>query len=247
MVEFAKKGGCGISEKPRINIIKFMTDRSSERLKDSTPAIDAGRVPENAVATLGDDKTIASEVRAVSTHAKELISSVRNHQNAEEEEAVPFNPEFIQAIEQHFGNYVNEVSKFGVFLVMGGCSVQVSHNRIEINTAFELGLSANRLSEEEPILEDIVRDFQRMIHHRDALLDLQYVVTGRGSYLDRYYEHSMAKDVVFDSTETVIQKIQELKSVLEKVSAENSAKYSNLPPPAGNLANGEDAPPDSNR
>lgn len=147
-----------------------------------------------------------------------------------DEKPVLLNPEFIHAIEQEFGRYVDEATKFEVFLVIGGYQVKVTQRGIQVSSSFELGSSENYAPEAEPSPESLIKELERAIQLRDALLHFEYVLLRRGLAYDGYYEHIMGKGIVFDSTETVLQELHELKEALEEIADPSSENDSDLPP-----------------
>ncbi len=140
-----------------------------------------------------------------------------------------FHPELAEAIRERYAKCTDEVTKYGVYLSFGGHEVEVSHNHIEVRAAFEIGDS-----EFDPSLmpspEELITELSRSINMREALRHFEYVEKGRGLAEDHYYELIMAKDMVFDSKDTLMQELEDLKDALDVVAEQNSKLFSLVPP-----------------
>ncbi len=207
---------------PHIFYVLFMPQDTDAPKDFVTETVDDGGL--TADPTAHPQTRVDSEVLDVRSRAVDVAEP------QEQNDEIPlFHRDLAEAIRERFAKYTDEVTKYGVFLSFGGHEVEVSHNHIEVRAAFEIGDS-----EFDPSLmpspEELIAELSRSINMREALRHFEYVETGRGLAEDHYYELIMAKDVVFDSKDTLIQELEDLKDALDVVAEQNSKLFSLVPP-----------------
>lgn len=207
---------------PHIFYVLFMP-QDTDALKDPvTEGVEDGEL--SADPSARPHNKVDHEVLDVRSKAGDVVEL--DEQNDE----IPlFHPDLAEAIKERFAKCIDEVTKYGVFLSFGGHEVEVSQNCIEVRAAFEIGDS-----EFDPSLmpspEELIKELSRSINMREALRHFEYVEKGRGLAEDHYYELIMAKDMVFDSKDTLMQELDELKDALEVVDEQNARLFSIVPP-----------------